>query len=216
MSTLKKLILNFAIIFVLANIILGILNKRIVPILVKEANVEAKKSSINILRNAGLYQINELLDVNEVYSITKNNKGEIESIDFNIPVLNEALIIIAKNVRNKLKDEEKNINKTLYNMPLGLVSNSVLFYQTGPKVPIKIKYKGNVTLDLKTRVEDYGINSALIEIYVEASVIQTAVVPFKNDDIKVKAEIPIVLKVIKGTNSNIMTSKSSTYSLPLE
>ena len=216
MSQIKKLILNFIIIFVLANIILGILNKRIVPILVKEANVDAKKSSINILRNAGLYQINELLDVKEVYSITKNNKGEIESVDFNIPVLNEALIIIAKNVRNKLKEEENNNNKMLYNMPLGLVSNNFLFYQTGPKVPVKIKYKGNVTLDLKTRVKDYGINSALIEIYIEASVIQTAVVPFKSDDIKVKADIPIVLKVIKGTNSNIMTSKSSTYSLPIE
>lgn len=213
---IKKILFSLLLVFILSNIFLFILNVKVMPILIKEANVEAKKSAIEVLRNTGLNKINDVLNRKDVYTIVKQDDGQIESIDFNIPVLNEVLIIVAQEVRNKLKEEEEKNNKMVYHIPLSAALNNNLFYSVGPKVPIKVKYKGSVSLDLKTKVKEYGVNSALIEVYVIVSVTQSAIVPMQSKDVNISSEIPIVLKVVKGVNTGLLVDTKSSYNLPID
>ena len=69
------------------------------PVIMNYASVQTKKIGIEVLRNTGTDELNELIDNNNLFSVTQNNNGEIESIDFNTRVINDALKIIAKNVR---------------------------------------------------------------------------------------------------------------------
>ncbi len=231
-KNLKKKYLFLLISVIIATVILlNILNKRAIPILANYMEVQTKRMGIEVLRNTGSEELNKLLKNNKYYEIVKNNDGEIESINFDTTILNEALIIVSKNVRKKLNEleEGKNLpsemfynnlnkkikNKIVYMVPIGIVFNNAFLYNLGPKIPVKIEYSGNVGLDVKTSVKAYGVNSALIEVYVYVEVTQRTILPFTSKDTKLTSKIPIVLKVVKGSVSNYISNNNPSYSLPL-
>ena len=80
--------------------------------------------------------------------------------------------------------DKKLKNGIIYEVPVGVVFGNSLLSNIGPKIPVKIKYSGNVSLDIKTRVSEYGLNSALIEVYVLVEVTQRTILPFQSKDIK--------------------------------
>lgn len=224
------LIFLFLIFFSLVFLI--VLNKRAMPIIINYANVQTKRIGIEILRNAGTKEVNELLKDKNLFKIIKNNNGEIESIDFDTGIINESLLVVAKNVRRRLKEVEKGENLPeevymnvldkdlkkgiIYEVPIGVVFGNSFLANVGPKVPVKIKYSGNVGLDVKTRVSEYGINSALIEVYIYVEVTQRTILPFSSKDIKLTSEIPVIMKVVKGSTPYYLSSTNGSYSLPME
>ncbi len=225
-------VLIFAFLVIFSTVFLMILNKKAMPIIMSYANVQTKRIGIEILRSVGTKDVNELLKDKELFVITKNSKGEIESVDFNTAVINDALVVVAKNVRKRLKEVEKGENLPeemysdlldkdlkkgiIYEVPAGVALGNSFLSNVGPKIPVKIKYSGNVGLDVKTRVKEYGINNALIEIYIYVEVTQRTILPFTSEDIKLTSEIPVVMKVIKGSIPNYISGTKGTYSLPLE
>ncbi len=224
--------LVFIFLFVFSIIFLIILNKKAMPAIMSYANVQTKKIGIEVLRSAGTKDINELLKGKELFIITKNNDGEIESIDFDTGIINDALIVVAKNVRKRLKEIEKGKNlpdemysdmldKSLkkgiiYEVPVGVIFSNSFLSNIGPKIPVKIKYSGNVGLDVKTKVKEYGINSALIEVYIYVEVTQRTILPFQSKDVKLTSEIPVIMKVVKGGVPNYISGFNKSYSLPIE
>ena len=230
LKNIYVLIFLFLIFFSLVFLI--VLNKRAMPIIINYANVQTKRIGIEILRNAGIKEVNELLKDKNLFKITKNNNGEIESIDFDTGIINESLLVVAKNVRKRLKEVEKGENLPeevymdvldkdlkkgiIYEVPIGVVFGNSFLANVGPRIPVKIKYSGNVGLDVKTRVSQYGINSALIEVYIYVEVTQRTILPFSSKDIKLTSEIQIVMKVVKGSTPYYLSGTNSSYSLPLE
>lgn len=230
LKNIYVLIFLFLIFFSLVFLI--VLNKRAMPIIINYANVQTKRIGIEILRNAGIKEVNELLKDKNLFKITKNNNGEIESIDFDTGIINESLLVVAKNVRKRLKEVEKGENLPeevymdvldkdlkkgiIYEVPIGVVFENSFLANVGPRIPVKIKYSGNVGLDVKTRVSQYGINSALIEVYIYVEVTQRTILPFSSKDIKLTSEIPIVMKVVKGSTPYYLSSTNGSYSLPME
>ena len=108
---LKKIYILIVIsVLIFTIIFLYILNKRFIPILASYMQVQTKRMAIEVLRNTGSNDLKKLLKNNNYYEIVKNNKGEIESIDFDTTVLNDALIIVANNVKKRLKEIEKGEN----------------------------------------------------------------------------------------------------------
>lgn len=232
-TTFKKAYLLIFIIMILFSIIfLIILNKRAMPAIMSYANVQTKKVGIEVLKNTGIKEVNEKFKDKNFFKTTFNSNNEIETIDFDTGLINEALIEIAKNVRKRLKEVEKGENlpdemysdvldKSLkkgiiYEVPSGVVFGNAFLANAGPKIPVKIKYSGNVGLDVKTKVKSYGINSALIEVYVYIEVTQRTILPFQSKDIKLTSEIPIVMKVIKGAVPYYLSGTNNSYSLPMD
>lgn len=230
LKNIYVLIFLFLIFFSLVFLI--VLNKRAMPIIINYANVQTKRIGIEILRNAGTKEVNELLKDKNLFRIAKNNNGEIESIDFDTGIINESLLVVAKNVRKRLKEVEKGENLPeevyidvldkdlkkgiIYEVPIGVVFGNSFLANVGPRIPVKIKYSGNVGLDVKTRVSQYGINSALIEVYIYVEVTQRTILPFSSKDIKLTSEIPVIMKVVKGSTPYYLSSTNGSYSLPME
>lgn len=231
-TTFKKAYLLIFMIMILFSVIfLIILNKRAMPAIMSYANVQTKKVGIEVLKNTGIKEVNEKFKDKNFFKTTFNSNNEIETIDFDTGLINEALIEIAKNVRKRLKEVEKGENlpdemysdvldKSLkkgiiYEVPSGVVFGNAFLANVGPKIPVKIKYSGNVGLDVKTKVKSYGLNSALIEVYVYIEVTQRTILPFQSKDIKLTSEIPIVMKVIKGDVPYYLSGTNNSYSLPM-
>lgn len=223
-------IISFIFLIILEGIYFSVLNKKSKNVVQDYANIQLKRITIEALRNTGLNEINNLIKKEELYIITKNEKGEINSIDLNTSLLNETLIVVSKNVRSKLKEIEmgknlpeemyKNIldNKMkdgiIYMVPLGIATGNSFFTYLGPKIPVKIEYSGNVGIDVMTNIKPYGINNALLEAYIHVEVTQKAILPFSSKEIKVISNIPIIIKVINGTVPYYVPNINSTYSLP--
>lgn len=237
MNNIKKMVKNiyafiFLIVIISSFILIYIINKIAMPIISDYAVIETKKVGIEVLRNTGIKEVNNKLKNKDFLVTTYNKNNEIETIDFNTKLINETMIEIAKNVRKRLKETEqgKNLpdemydnisskklkNGIIYEIPLGLVFNNAFLMNVGPKIPVKIKYSGNVGLDIKSRVKPYGINSTLLEIYVYIEVTQKAILPFKTRNIKLTSEVPIVMKLVKGSVPNYLLGTKNSYSLQLD
>ena len=225
-------VLIFMFVFASTFIFLIILNKKAMPAIMNYASVQTKRVGIEVLRSTGTKEVNKLLNDSNLFITNKNESGEIETIDFNTGVINEALIIVSKNVRKRLKEVEEGKNLPdelyydimdksmrkgiIYESPSGGVCNNAFLSNVGPKVPVKIKYSGNVGLDVKTKVKKYGINSALVEVYIYVEVTQRTILPFQSKDIKLTSEIPVVMKVIKGNAPYYLSGTNGSYNLPIK
>lgn len=237
MGKIKKPLKNvyvfcFILVFLFSGIYIYVLDKRAMPSLINYTSVQTKRLGMEVLKEAGTLEVNKLIKDKELFKIKENNSGEIQSIDFNTVLVNEAMVVAAKNVRARLKEVEQGIklpeemyfeasdkklkNGIIYMVPVGVILKNSFFADIGPRVPIKIKYSGNVGLDIKSRVKQYGINSALIEIYIKIEVTQRTILPFQSKDTKLISEIPIIMKVVKGDIPNYFYDTNKSYNLPME
>ena len=128
-------------------------------------------------------------------------------IDYNTKVVNNILSIASKRVINNYDKFFINSNGIIKSIPIGVVTGNIFFSNLGPKIPVKIRLDGNVLTSIKTKVKEYGINSALIDIYVRIEVNFDIIVPFYSKKIKVYNDVPVSMKVVKGNVSSILGSE---------
>lgn len=197
------IILNIVLSFLLINFY----SKKLSPLLLKLGVIEGKKKGIEIISNNIYDDISSYLDTNELFIVEKDNNGNIEMIDYNTKVVNNILSIASKRVINNYDKFFINSNGIIKNIPIGVVTGNIFFSNLGPKIPVKIRLDGNVLTSIKTKVKEYGINSALIDIYVRIEVNFDIIVPFYSKKIKVYNDVPVSMKVVKGNVSSILGSE---------
>ena len=212
--------------------------KKVLPVLMKEAEIDCKKMAILIIKNSLNDEILSILD-EDLYTVIQNNNGEIQTIDFNPKVVNKFLTkttnVVSDNLRNLEKGniddipfidfdnyDVKNLrNGVISRIPMGIVSNNVLLSNLGPKIPVKLNLIGNVVSSVETSVRNYGINSALIEIFAKVEVTEEVIIPFQTKTIKIINNIPVGIKIINGTvpyyyGSGRLNESSNILSIPID
>ena len=232
--------LIFIIIFIflvtISSVFINYYSKKALPLIMTYAEAETKKLIILVINKAVTKQINNV-DTNDIFDVTYNNEGEVILVDFNSKRTSIALSTITSLVELNLRAiEEGKIDMLelpdnslesfdtdllekgiILEVPLGVISNSSLLANLGPKVPVKLSLVGDVSSGFSTEVEEYGINNALIKLYIDVKVDARIVLPVVSDDISISSSIPIAMKVIQGkipeyyldgftTKSNIVTS----------
>lgn len=183
------------------------------------ATLEAKKLSSIIINKAISKHITEKVSSDDLFEISKDSNGEIRSIDFNTAKVNKFLTEATNSVQMNLKNIEKgNIDALefsdsilvdydkkklekgiIYELSTGVLIGNPLLANTGPKIPIKINLIGDATSNVSTKVKNYGINSALIEVYVNLKIQEKIILPFYNKNIEMKTKVPVALKIVTGT-----------------
>ena len=91
-------------------------------------------------------------------------------------------------------------------IPMGMVTNNLFLENLGPKVPVRLNLVGNVLTSLKTRVKEYGMNSALVEISIRIEANVEILVPLRVEQIKIVNEVPISIKIVEGNVSSLLSS----------
>ncbi len=235
-------IIILILIIIATAIFINYYSKKAIPLLLSYAEAETKKLTILVINKAVTKQINNI-DMDEVFEIKYNSEGEIQLIDFNskntAKILSTMTSLVELNLRaieegkidmlelpeNSLSDYnlellEKGI---ILEIPLGIVTNSALLYNLGPKVPVKLSLVGDVSTGFSTEVIEYGINNALLKLMIDIKVDTKIILPIISNTIKVDCSIPISIKMIQGkipnyyidgftTKSNIVEEKETVYS----
>lgn len=207
MKTKSKIILFIIIVIFFSILLIYYYSFKISPVLLKYAKIEGKKQAIDIISKNLSDDIVECLNEEELFTVEKDNNGNIEMIDYNTKVVNKILSITSKQVTNNFSELEKKNNSIIKKIPMGIITNNVFFDNLGPKIPIKMELDGNVLTSMKTKVKNYGVNSALIEVYVNIEANVDIIIPFCNTKIKVTNEVPISIKVAKGNVSSILNTE---------
>lgn len=201
----KITIIIFFILF-FTTLLLYFYSSKISLLLIKNTKIESKKIAIKIISKNVSNDIIKELENKELFIVEKDNNNNIEMIDYDSKVVNELLSIVSKRITKNFNELEKK-NNIVMKVPIGVVTNNIFLENLGPKIPIKLVLNGNVFTSLKTNVKEYGINSALIEVFVVVEVNINIIIPFRTSEIKVVNEIPISIKVVKGNVSSILNKE---------
>lgn len=141
--------------------------------------------------------------VDEIIKITKNNKDEIISVDYQMDniyvLLSDSLTVLYNNIN----DIKFNINyfeegTDILWIPLGVGSENIFITNFGPKIPIKLNLLIDVGMGYKTKVTNYGINNILIELYLVVNVKNSMLTPVTQESFGESYEVLIASRIITG------------------
>ncbi len=152
----------------------------------------------NILEKENLYEINDNIIVYD----TKKINDILTSLTLKIQncfgaIENGNIEDIGKPILEKYNYENLKKGTILY-IPMGYLTGSSFFTNIGPKIPLKISLIGDVRTDIREKITDYGLNNALLKIYVYVEVVTQSILPLVSNIQKTIIEYPIVLKLVEG------------------
>lgn len=170
---------------------------------------------INIIKNNISYYDNILIEeyldtkelrdsyIEDLITIDKNSKEEIVNIDINT----SKSYILLKRIVNNLKNSNSTYrdmyakNKKNYivlRYPIGLISNNILINNLGYRIPIRLELNSNILTGIKSKVTNYGLNNALIEVYLRVKFTSNVVYFSLDDRVDNEYEILLASKMIMG------------------
>lgn len=170
------------------------------------------------------------VDLDELITINLNSAGEIIYVDIDHDYANEIMVSVVGKIQNNIlelekgnikefqnSNELKNYNGNLYlSVPIGLAHNGYLFSNLGPKIPIRISFFEHVLGNIDTTITEYGINNALLKVYMTVSLEQKLMIPYKSQTFTRDYSLVLGSKVIIGTVPSIYGPSLKTTSPILE
>ena len=217
-NKLNLFIISIVLIVLSIFVLFRFINLKVSPIIMDYASLEAKKLSSIIINKAISKHITEKVNSDDLFAITKDGNGEIRSIDFNTALVNKFLTETTNSVQINLRNIEKgNVDALefsdtilvdydkkklekgiIYEVSSGILVGNPLLANVGPKIPVKINLIGDATSNISTEIKNYGINNALIQVYVNLQINERIILPFYSKPIKVETKAPVALKIVTG------------------
>lgn len=131
-------------------------------------------------------------EVNDILYIDKNDSNEIVYLDYDI---DKTYKLLNKYIDSLKKDNSKS---KILTVPLFIASDNIIISSLGPKIKFKYEIIDNVKGKIKTKVTDFGVNNALVEMYFELEIGYLVVIPMNKKESVLKTEILISSKIING------------------
>lgn len=231
--------LIFTFIFVII-ITLNYVSSKSSPLLFDYAEIETKKLTSIIINDSVNKIMSNNLNVEELFLITKDSNNEIKTVDFNPLIVNQLLTKITSDIQTNIKyieqgkidklsipqeildnyDHAKLKNGIIYEIPSGVVLGDSILSNLGPRLPVRLSLIGTITSYINTKVTNYGINNAMVEVNIIMEMYTHVILPFSREKIKIENSIPIAIKLIQGSVPNYylngLNTNSNAISLPIE
>ena len=240
--TRKKLnitITNLLVIVFLSIIFFSLLlfisyGKSSTPKIIDVANHKIEKVTYQFFSDLITEKIINESSTNDLIYINDSSKNEIVSIDYNMEKTYELLTHVSKILKESLSDFENglidvkiydeylNTSKSgLYlNLPFFVGTNNIFLSSLGPKIPVHIHFTGSLLTNIKTKVTNYGLNNALLEIYITILINEQLITPVTKENLKLNYDILIAAKVINGKVPSFygttLESNSNLVDTPIE
>ena len=110
-------------------------------------------------------------EVNDILYIDKNKSNEIVYLDYDI---DKTYKLLNKYIDSLKKDNSKS---KILTVPFFIASDNIIISSLGPKIKFKYEIIDNVKGKIKTKVTDFGVNNALVEMYFELEIGYLFVIP---------------------------------------
>lgn len=194
---------------------LWMVNKGLKPTLLSYAESQTRKIATLVISNAINKKIANEMNIENIIESVPNQDGMSK---LNAEIVNrvkaETTHLVQKNLKEAEsgnlselelltdvefekanKDDEDGI---VYYVPLGQATNNALLGNLGPKIPIKFTPIGDVRSNVKTKIKDFGINNAYVQVYVHLTVNVQIIIPFATKVTTISENIPVGMFIMKG------------------
>ena len=193
----KQKIAKIFIIMVIAFSTVKIVLDAISPIF--NALCEDKAKSIaTIISNNEATNVMKDHTYDELFTIEKDNDGNITIIKSNVIPINEIISDVAVKIQNLINERGKENIK----IAIGSFTGSKLLSGRGPGIPIKISSIGNVETDLRSEFSAQGINQTLHRVYLQVDCEVCILTPYNTISEKVSNQVLLIENVIVGKIPN--------------
>lgn len=157
--------------------------------------------------------------VNEVImDICKNNDEELINnedayVSYNIDKINELVLITSRKLLDELQDinhgdykdiiseeclRKYNTSGIIYEIPISVIFNNAFLSSFGPYLPVRFNIMGDVLVTSKYSIESFGINNALITLFLHISFSYGVYLPLLKQVEEMNIDIPISMNLIEG------------------
>ena len=215
----RKLLIISVIIVLISFVNIILINKVSKNRVIDYSTMLASKITKYIVNNA---YVREKVNfyAQDIYDIVKSDTNEIKNIIYDSGVINDLVDSITEriykmfnmlessdlskiNIReNIVSNKDNNKDGIVLEIPSGIVTNNYIFAGLGPKIPVKISLTGEFESYVSTDVKEYGINNAMITIYINIKVSEQITMPFITNKITVENKIPIFMSLVNGNIPN--------------
>lgn len=225
----KVVILDMALIFFFTYILFIGYSKFVSKRLIDIAHVKLNEFMDYFLSNKINYDLFKGDNLKDIIVINKNSDGEILYVSYDMDKSYKVLDLVTKELENNINDLENgnvgNIqyvsggkNGILLKLPM-FIGNNAIISNLGPKIYVPINFVGSILTNLKTKITDYGINNALVEIYVTVKLSTNIISPTSSKEMVIDYDALIASVVVNGRVPSIyggsIQSKSSGLSIPI-
>lgn len=155
---------------------------------------EEVKSIATIISNQESTKIMNKYQYEELYTIEKDEDGNIVIIKSNVVPINNMISDLAEAIQNRFNENEK----TEINIPIGNLLGTYYFSGMGPSLPAKTLLAGTLDTEIKSEFIAQGINQTLHRIYVNFECDAKIVTPIGKFQEKVVNQVIIAEHIIVG------------------
>ncbi len=188
------------------------------PGLITVAENEIERLTIIVMNNC-IRKYTELdTNLEDILMISRTDQNEIEFIRYNTKKVNAMTASITQMLERDLNhmvkgDFEKidlNLNNIsdayytkindgiIFSISMGTATGNSLLANLGPKIPLNLSLVEDATASVNTKITEYGINNAMIEVVVDLKASTVVHMPFLTKKVTVKNTIPITMEIIQG------------------
>lgn len=225
----KVVILDIALIFFFTYILFIWYSKFVSNRLIDIAHVKLNEFMDYFLSNKVNYDLFKGDNLKDIIVINKNSDGEILYVSYDMDKSYKVLDLVTKELENNINDlENGNVGNTqnisggkngiLLKLPM-FIGNNAIISNLGPKIYVPINFVDSILTNLKTKITDYGINNALVEIYVTVKLSTNIISPTSSKEMVIDYDVLIASVVVNGRVPSIygglIQSKSSGLSIPI-
>lgn len=207
-------------------IFIYVLNSRLMPTYLQYAEVQTTKIASHVVGKAINSRTTNVLDVNDIIENLPSGTSDMVTTKFNTEIINRVRSDTTELVNTYLKQAEQgdlthlpaldyveyDTNQLdagdgiVFFVPIGQAINVPILGNLGPKIPIRFHIIGNVGSSVKTKISEFGINNAYVEVGIHVQVNVQIIVPFASKSATVSQKIPVAIGLIRGTVPHIYTT----------
>lgn len=202
------------------------LNSRLMPTYLDYAEVQTYKIASHVVSKAINARTSSVLDVNEIIEDLPTESDYMLTTKFNTEIINqvraETTALVKEHLEMaengdlsqlpELENVEYNVSEIqqgdgiVFFVPIAQALNLPILGNLGPKVPIRFHIIGNVSSDVSTKITEFGINNALVEVNINLKVNVQIIIPFASRTATVEQTIPVAIGLTRSQVPNIYTS----------
>ncbi len=186
----------------------------------------------SFLSNNISYDLLKDQNFDKMLNIHLNNEKEILYADYNLKEAYKILDTVTSKLNElivNLENGQVNVNNKnvfvndqmlVLVLPMGISSSNTLLANLGPKIYIPINFVGSLLTNIKTNITNYGMNNALVEMYITVKIVTNIIGPFSSKTKEIEYDCLISSNVINGRvpefYGSVLETKSNSLAIPLE
>lgn len=217
----RQLLLWTTIIFFTIIILsLWLIDRGIRPALMDIAELKTIEFATRTINSA--VKSTENISFDDLVEVQMDNNGNVATLGWNSEAVNRALrsateraeyFLYGMNKGQQIDLDDPDLqpiefgdsvgdlaskDPTVVEIPLGQATGNTVLANLGPKIPVHFEIVGSLRSDVVHEVKEFGVNAALIEIYIPVDVSIQIVIPFSTSTAEVSTKVFIDSRVIMG------------------